>query len=124
MIIVRYADDLSSAARAEWGNSLWRFTLLRQRMHQSIREQGQWLNQIVGGYFRYHAAPINIHALKHFREEVVDRGSVCTAGAAKRATAPGPGLPCSLNTGFPSRASSTLGLNSGSPSRTRGRSHM
>jgi RNA-directed DNA polymerase len=42
-------------------------------MHQSIREQGQWLKQVLGGYFRYHAVPTNIHALKHFREEVVDR---------------------------------------------------
>jgi RNA-directed DNA polymerase len=46
---------------------------LRQRMHQSIREQGQWLKQVVGGYFRYHAVPTNIHALKLFRDEVVDR---------------------------------------------------
>jgi RNA-directed DNA polymerase len=46
---------------------------LRQRMHQPIREQGQWIKQVVGGYFRYHAVPTNIHALKHFRDGVVDR---------------------------------------------------
>ena len=39
---------------------------LRQRMHQQIHEQGQWIKQVVGGYFRYHAVPTNIRALKHF----------------------------------------------------------
>jgi RNA-directed DNA polymerase len=46
---------------------------LRQRMHQPIREQGKWLKQVVGGYFRYHAVPTNSHALKQFRDGVVDR---------------------------------------------------
>jgi RNA-directed DNA polymerase len=43
---------------------------LRQRMHQPIREQGKWLKQVVGGYFRYHAVPTNSHALKQFRDGV------------------------------------------------------
>src|SRR5262249_7358136 len=43
---------------------------------------------------------------------------------AKRDTEPGPGLTCSLTTGFPGRASSTLGPNSDLPSLTRGRSRM
>jgi RNA-directed DNA polymerase len=30
---------------------------LRQRMHQPIREQGKWLKQVAGGYFRYHGVP-------------------------------------------------------------------
>ena len=46
---------------------------LRQRMHQPIREQGKWLKQVVGGYFRYHAVPTNSHALMQFRNGVVDR---------------------------------------------------
>jgi RNA-directed DNA polymerase len=46
---------------------------LRRRMHQPIREQGAWLKQVVGGYFRYHAVPTNIRALAQFRDGVVDR---------------------------------------------------
>ena len=30
---------------------------LRRRMHHSIPEQGQWLRQVVGGFFAYHAVP-------------------------------------------------------------------
>jgi RNA-directed DNA polymerase len=46
---------------------------LRQRMHQPIREQGKWLKQVVGGYFRYHAVPTNSHALQQFWNGVVER---------------------------------------------------
>jgi RNA-directed DNA polymerase len=46
---------------------------LRQRMHQPIREQGQWLKQVVSGYFRYHAVPTNSRALRQFRDGVVER---------------------------------------------------
>src|SRR5258707_11818415 len=45
---------------------------LRQRMHQPIREQGKWLKQVVGGYFRYHAVPTNSQALMQFQNGVVD----------------------------------------------------
>ena len=45
---------------------------LRQRMHQRIPEQGQWLRQIVAGYFAYHAVPTNIRALLAFRHHVTD----------------------------------------------------
>jgi RNA-directed DNA polymerase len=40
---------------------------LRQRMHDSIPQQGQWLRQVVRGYFAYHAVPTNIRSLKAFR---------------------------------------------------------
>jgi len=40
---------------------------LRQRMHQSIPEQGRWLGQVVSGYFAYHAVPTNYAALGAFR---------------------------------------------------------
>jgi RNA-directed DNA polymerase len=36
---------------------------LRQRMHQSIPEQGRWLAQVTRGYFAYHAVPTNFPAL-------------------------------------------------------------
>ena len=45
---------------------------LRQRMHQSIPEQGRWLKQVVTGYFAYHAVPTNSRALQTFRNHIVD----------------------------------------------------
>jgi len=44
--------------------------VLRQRMHQSIPQQGRWLKQVVTGYFNYHAVPTNRGALASFRYEV------------------------------------------------------
>jgi group II intron reverse transcriptase/maturase len=46
---------------------------LRQRMHQSIPEQGKWLKQVVTGYFVYHAVPTNAAALVTFRDEIIAR---------------------------------------------------
>ena len=46
---------------------------LRRRMHQSIPEQGTWLQQVVTGYFAYHAVPTNWDALGAFRFELVRR---------------------------------------------------
>ena len=40
---------------------------LRRRRHQPIPEQGQWLAQVVRGYFAYHAVPTNFSALSAFR---------------------------------------------------------
>jgi len=40
---------------------------LRRRMHDSIAQQGQWLRQVVRGYFAYHAVPTNIRSLAAFR---------------------------------------------------------
>jgi group II intron reverse transcriptase/maturase len=45
---------------------------LRRRMHDSIPEQGQWLRQVVRGYFNYHAVPTNFSSLSAFRSHVVD----------------------------------------------------
>jgi len=46
---------------------------LRQRMHQSIPEQGTWLKQVITGYFAYHAVPTNWAALGAFRDEITKR---------------------------------------------------
>ena len=43
---------------------------LRRRRHASIPEQGQWLRQVVKGYFAYHAVPTNMSALSAFRHHV------------------------------------------------------
>jgi Pyridine nucleotide-disulphide oxidoreductase len=37
---------------------------LRRRMHQPIPEQGAWIEQVVRGYFAYHAVPTNGAALR------------------------------------------------------------
>jgi group II intron reverse transcriptase/maturase len=44
---------------------------LRQRMHRPIPETGQWLAQVVAGYFAYHAVPTNSPAIAAFRYHVV-----------------------------------------------------
>jgi len=43
---------------------------LRRRMHDAVPEQGQWLRAVVGGYFAYHAVPMNIRALGELRTAV------------------------------------------------------
>jgi RNA-directed DNA polymerase len=43
---------------------------LRRRMHRPIPETGNWLRQIVSGYFAYHAVPTNSAALGAFRYRI------------------------------------------------------
>jgi len=45
-------------------------TLLRQR-HQPIPKQGDWLRQVVSGFFAYHAVPTNGPAIGAFRYRVI-----------------------------------------------------
>ena len=45
---------------------------LRERMHETIPEQGKWLKAVVTGYFAYHAVPTNRRALGAFRYHVTD----------------------------------------------------
>ena len=47
-------------------------TRLRERMHDIIPEQGQWLRAVVTGYFAYHAVPTNSRALGEFRYHGTD----------------------------------------------------
>ena len=44
---------------------------LRQRMHESPKETGKWLVQVVRGYFQYHAIPGNWARLKAYRQDVL-----------------------------------------------------
>jgi group II intron reverse transcriptase/maturase len=44
---------------------------LRQRMHASPKTTGQWLAQVVRGYFQYHAIPGNWARLKAYRNDVL-----------------------------------------------------
>ena len=45
---------------------------LKRRKHLPIPEQGQWLRQVMVGYFAYHAVPTNARALNRFRNRVID----------------------------------------------------
>ena len=45
---------------------------LRRRMHGPVREQAEWLKQVVVGFFNYHAVPTNGRALAAFRYHVID----------------------------------------------------
>jgi group II intron reverse transcriptase/maturase len=45
---------------------------LRRRMHGPLREQAEWLRQVVTGFFQYHAVPTNSRALAAFRFHVIE----------------------------------------------------
>jgi RNA-directed DNA polymerase len=45
---------------------------MRRRRHQPIPEQGQWLRQVVSGFFAYHAVPTNSRSLGAFRYHVTN----------------------------------------------------
>ena len=44
---------------------------LRRRMHQTIPQQGQWLRQVVHGFFAYHAVPTNSGSISAFRHHII-----------------------------------------------------
>jgi group II intron reverse transcriptase/maturase len=44
---------------------------LKQRRHQPVAVQGEWLRRVVTGFFAYHAVPTNGHSLSSFRRQVI-----------------------------------------------------
>ncbi len=44
---------------------------LRERMHDPVRQTGQWLKSIAQGHFNYYAVPGNLDSLGAFRERVI-----------------------------------------------------
>ena len=44
---------------------------LRQRMHDPMRQTGEWLRSVVQGYFNYYAVPGNIGSLSLFRDRLL-----------------------------------------------------
>ena len=46
--------------------------MLRRRMHETIDEQGAWLQRVVMGFNAYHAVPTNAAALSDFCHNVAD----------------------------------------------------
>ena len=45
---------------------------LRERMHDTIPDQGRWLKAVVTGFFAYHAVPTNSRAFAAFRYHVIE----------------------------------------------------
>ena len=43
----------------------------RRRLHDRVPDIGNWLTQVVRGYFQYHGIPMNLRALESFRHQVV-----------------------------------------------------
>lgn len=43
---------------------------LHRRMHRPIAETGDWLKQVVCGYYNYHAVPGNLPRLETFRQQI------------------------------------------------------
>ncbi len=90
---------------------------LRWRMHRPIPEQGQWLRQVVSGFFNYHAVPTNgrdhsppsVTALRLSRQRA--RG-----GVARRIARRGTEWPGWWTIGSPDHASFIHGQACGSPS--------
>jgi RNA-directed DNA polymerase len=44
---------------------------LRKRINEPVPVIGRWLNQVVRGYYQYHAIPMNLKPLESFRHQVV-----------------------------------------------------
>ena len=44
---------------------------LRERMHDPVRQTGQWLKSIVQGHFNYYAVPGNLDSLGVFRDRIL-----------------------------------------------------
>jgi len=44
---------------------------MRNRLHQRIAEQGNWLKGVVAGYLAYHAVPTNTRSISAFRYHVI-----------------------------------------------------
>jgi group II intron reverse transcriptase/maturase len=97
---------------------------MRRRMHWPISEQGEWLRQVVGGFFNYHAVPTNSRTLSAFRYHVTVLWERRFGGGARETTPRGTGSANWLRSGSPSPVSYTLGRAFASPSNTRGRSRM
>ena len=44
---------------------------IRERMHDPVRQTGQWLKSIVLGHFHYYAVPGNLDSLGVFRDRLM-----------------------------------------------------
>ena len=97
---------------------------LRKRRHEPPSRQGQWLGQVVQGWFNYHAAPTNIRVLSAFRFNVVDLWRRSLRRLARRTSRHGKGSKVSRVNGCLLPRSSIRGRLTASASNTRGGSRM
>ena len=57
---------------------------LKRRMHEPIPQQGRWLDQVVRGYFAYHAVPTNSRAWPRSDTTLCSSGGARCGVAARR----------------------------------------
>jgi hypothetical protein len=59
---------------------------LRKRMHDPVRQTGQWLKSIVQGYYHYYAVPGNTDSLSVFRDRLTGHWwhSLCRRSQQRR----------------------------------------
>jgi len=60
--------SIAKRMRATLGTIKLRLTRM---MHRPVKEQGQWLQSVVRGWFNYHAVPFNLAAMDQFRTQVI-----------------------------------------------------
>jgi hypothetical protein len=97
---------------------------LRRCRHQPIPEQGQWLAQVVRGYFAYHAVPTNSARSRLSVITWSTFGAARSRDGAKRVGSRGNGSSRSPMTFSPEPRSFIPGRSRASPSDTQGRSRM
>ena len=97
---------------------------LRRRMHQPIPEQGEWLGQVVSGFFNYHAVPTNSRALRLPAPRHRPLAAHACGGAARRIGLTWERMTKLADDWLPKPRSFILGRTIASPSNTRGGSRM
>ena len=97
---------------------------LRRRMHQSIPAQGKWLQQVVRGYFNYHAVPTNRRAIAAFRDEIVRGWRQALRRRSQKDDLTWERIKAIAEAWLPNPKSFIHGPDSASPLSTRGGSRM
>ena len=93
---------------------------LRRSMHQPIPQQGRWLQQVVTGYFNYHAVPTNGPTLTAFLFHVTNLWGARYGGGARKTGRPGSGSSGWPTIGSRNRELFIRGQRSASPLDTQG----
>ena len=97
---------------------------LRERMHDPVRQTGQWLKSVVQGHFNYYAVPGNIGSLSVFRDRVLGIGGILFAAEVRNAGSPGRVCSLWLSDGSLDRACSILIPRLASPPLIRDKNRM
>src|SRR5580693_8150256 len=89
-------------------------------MHKPIPQQGRWLQQVVTGYFNYHAVPTNSSTLTAFLFQLPISGGARYGSGARKTGRPGSGSSGWPTTGSRNRESFVRGQRVASPLDTQG----